>query len=282
MAARSGHPRVGGEHASGNGRVQLQHGSSPRGRGTPGARRAALQAQRVIPAWAGNTGVTAGRMATPTGHPRVGGEHWPAPMSNATAIGSSPRGRGTRRRRCRWTWRRRVIPAWAGNTRGWPMGSWRTTGHPRVGGEHVIRLYDVHVRTGSSPRGRGTLAKRDVFLHRLRVIPAWAGNTANASASTRSGTGHPRVGGEHQRHAEQASVLTGSSPRGRGTRGKWVVRCAIDPGHPRVGGEHGEAQRAGGPIAGSSPRGRGTRRARAVDELAVRVIPAWAGNTLPT
>ncbi len=94
-------------------------------------------------------------------------------------------------------------------------------------------------------------------------------------------------------------LVTGSSPRGRGTRGSGRSRpdpsrfipawagntppppraSSAPPVHPRVGGEHASREHHGNRIHGSSPRGRGTRHAVAPLELNNRFIPAWAGNT---
>ena len=93
--------------------------------------------------------------------------------------------------------------------------------------------------------------------------------------------------------------ITGSSPRGRGTRPKAVrdgegcrfiparagntlvrspcaVSCAV---HPRAGGEHVVHNPALGRECGSSPRGRGTLADAARTHAEQRFIPARAGNT---
>ncbi len=52
-------------------------GSSPRGRGTLDHVESEVVKFRFIPAWAGNTVITANCPAIYTVHPRVGGEHEP-------------------------------------------------------------------------------------------------------------------------------------------------------------------------------------------------------------
>ena len=49
------HPRAGGEHRHRFHGVDQDHGSSPRGRGTPMGHGSRPAVQRIIPAWAGNT-----------------------------------------------------------------------------------------------------------------------------------------------------------------------------------------------------------------------------------
>ena len=136
-AARTGHPRVGGEHAGlASGGAALP-GSSPRGRGTHAGPLFADVPFRVIPAWAGNTTFALGFSRLGTGHPRVGGEHCVDGSSDKGIGGSSPRGRGTRRPGQSPRWRAGVIPAWAGNTEVLMIVKKLRAGHPRVGGEHT-------------------------------------------------------------------------------------------------------------------------------------------------
>ena len=193
--------------------------------------------------------------------------------------GSSPRGRGTRRRRDPAPSKTRFIPAWAGNTR---AGSGPEAGppvHPRVGGEHR----HLQQRVGQQPR----------------FIPAWAGNTACEKPTSRWAAVHPRVGGEHVIRYRESQAPIGSSPRGRGTHSdrpaqRWrdrfipawagntgpvALAVAIRAVHPRVGGEHPNNADFDVPAAGSSPRGRGTLRPGPRVDDRRRFIPAWAGNT---
>ena len=189
---------MGGEHHSVSNRYASRFGSSPRGRGTHRRRRHGGAGDRVIPAWAGNTLPTSQYRIPPTrvipawagntcggslitsgrtGHPRVGGEHVAAPAVAMAAAGSSPRGRGTQHQ----DWERwignRVIPAWAGNTTDPNGRNISRAGHPRVGGEHIMRRIRAVASDGSSPRGRGTRWRCWTPLGQTRVIPAWAGNT---------------------------------------------------------------------------------------------------------
>ena len=110
--------------------------------------------------------------------------------------GSSPRGRGTVRKRVAELEQQRFIPAWAGNrSAGCPAPSPPPV-HPRVGGEqHTLKRYSNDL-DGSSPRGRGTAmwSRRNDEYHRF--IPAWAGNSEDGSAIIVTDSVHPRVGGE--------------------------------------------------------------------------------------
>ena len=170
--SRSVHPRAGGEHlcrsfmpksltqcagSSPRGRgtrpvhlpspvQRLVAGSSPRGRGTHQLATTVRQSTgRFIPARAGNTVLVP--LVLPCRAPRfiparAGNTSAYAAKHQRAAIGSSPRGRGTR------------MPQ-----------------HPQVG---------FGLRIGSSPRGRGTRKPRRVGRggRSCRFIPARAGNTS--------------------------------------------------------------------------------------------------------
>ena len=110
------HPRVGGEHHNARAWGFPPFGSSPRGRGTPGCSNPASGTARFIPAWAGNTLQYQNPVMGRAVHPRVGGEHGGTYCCGTDRIGSSPRGRGTRKAVVRVPYAPRFIPAWAGNT----------------------------------------------------------------------------------------------------------------------------------------------------------------------
>ena len=174
--------------------------------------------------------------------------------------------------------------------------------HPRVGGEHKLTIKLLITHAGSSPRGRGTPDRLSFICKAMRIIPAWAGNTSPIDFRSASMPDHPRVGGEHSMGDMANAARDGSSPRGRGTRrdsdcsasssriipawagntrdvDRWTLYL---PDHPRVGGEHASRGLISGGLDGSSPRGRGTHGSRQAALLLFRIIPAWAGNTLPS
>ena len=170
--------------------------------------------------------------------------------------------------------------------------------HPRVGGEQWPWRMNSTNAAGSSPRGRGTGYDIPQISNAIRFIPAWAGNRDFTAATPASTTVHPRVGGEQDGTMHIAKVTRGSSPRGRGTvaldrniaqhrrfipawAGNRAVRLAasrLGSVHPRVGGEQTRCATRSGSGGGSSPRGRGTGLDDFDGPLAIRFIPAWAGN----
>ncbi len=196
--APTDHPRVGGEHVQAAYGARSFAGSSPRGRGTHVGMNVAAHRRRIIPAWAGNTVGSVPAISPSPDHPRVGGEHAQAFGSSIAQSGSSPRGRGTPTRRRSLSRFRRIIPAWAGNTKFLSVVECATPDHPRVGGEHRTALSALKRRAGSSPRGRGTQSRKMKVCLACRIIPAWAGNTALSLPWSPRSTDHPRVGGEHR------------------------------------------------------------------------------------
>ena len=85
--------------------------------------------------------------------------------------------RGTRLTKSTCADHERIIPAYAGNTALYVVGTVEAGDHPRVCGEHVA-AYDVTRHWGgSSPRMRGTLMFGGIVLCEYGIIPAYAGNT---------------------------------------------------------------------------------------------------------
>ena len=170
----------------------------------------------LIPAWAGKTERRGRPESGRPAHPRVGGENLRLPFYGPQRLGSSPRGRGKRRRRLRARPDRRLIPAWAGKTCSCARRKATGEAHPRVGGENPDQCLPRDTRTGSSPRGRGKQGGLAFLLGDVGLIPAWAGKT---HARVRGATGdwaHPRVGGENDKYGLKDNPELGSSPRGRG------------------------------------------------------------------
>jgi len=150
------HPRGRGEHDAKLGKRVGDIGSSPRARGTPDPRRRASGVVRFIPAGAGNTVAFGTPNPCRPVHPRGRGEHMGIPSLGSGAIGSSPRARGTLHRRAAAGAPRRFIPAGAGNTNRSRRCGGRRPVHPRGRGEHKPMVCGSTIRSGSSPRARGT------------------------------------------------------------------------------------------------------------------------------
>ena len=119
LPTKPDHPRIRGEHPTGDLHVGLQIGSSPHTRGAPARHPLAAGDARIIPAYAGST---------------LGGD-----VEVADEAGSSPHTRGALLRPFKISQRYGIIPAYAGST-GSPASTRATArDHPRIRGEHGIR-----------------------------------------------------------------------------------------------------------------------------------------------
>ena len=112
------HPRSRGEHVKWAQKNQDVKGSSPLARGTPSKLVYSPNPLGLIPARAGNTGVTGAATAGVGAHPRSRGEHPALPAGDSSDTGSSPLARGTPKIVHYPTEREGLIPARAGNTVG--------------------------------------------------------------------------------------------------------------------------------------------------------------------
>ena len=196
MAPRD-HPRVCGEHYKHRGSITPNPGSSPRMRGTRAVCDGESCRIRIIPAYAGNTGLVHVRHSGNGDHPRVCGEHCGVCGAYFSCLGSSPRMRGTPGVDGQWRVAPGIIPAYAGNTPTFPWSTTAARDHPRVCGEHVQNALGRFNVAGSSPRMRGT--------------------HACPRKTTRNRMDHPRVCGEHWLPSCSRLSNWGSSPRMRGT-----------------------------------------------------------------
>ena len=140
-AAAWDHPRVCGEHRTAVAERVENQGSSPRMRGTHAARVLPGHRPGIIPAYAGNTYVYPRNPLRRGDHPRVCGEHVILHQLLFAVRGSSPRMRGTPARSQCCVCCPGIIPAYAGNTCLTSGSAARRRDHPRVCGEHIIKLF---------------------------------------------------------------------------------------------------------------------------------------------
>ena len=293
------HPRACGEHPTQNEITFPQLGSSPRMRGTLGAKWFGRRKAGIIPAHAGNTDASITQEALRGDHPRACGEHYNLMFDMQTLMGSSPRMRGTRRDFPSPPPLLGIIPAHAGNTR-LDLNYFRgERDHPRACGEHGFLKLNFLRDQGSSPRMRGTRLMTSCIMLAPGIIPAHAGNTNTETVREDARRDHPRACGEHSVCVVVTSGDTGSSPRMRGTLGPvkadanslgiipahagntlWRVLRGVSVGdHPRACGEHWACAWVAFRSWGSSPRMRGTPHSKLGNPVNFGIIPAHAGNT---
>ena len=173
----SDHPRACGANFLDRWTTFFLFGSSPRVRGKPIARLPAAGRPRIIPARAGQTGVTGVPPVTVPDHPRACGANLGDETQITDTTGSSPRVRG--KQRCGSIQRsaRRIIPARAGQTARAGRSDRASSDHPRACGANGHSQSCSHNPSGSSPRVRGKLHRAADRVGWRRIIPARAGQT---------------------------------------------------------------------------------------------------------
>ena len=149
------HPRIRGEHQLSLPGSSWTAGSSPHTRGAHDARRDHGRHLRIIPAYAGSTCPFPDALLPWTDHPRIRGEHAPSAPPRPGRCGSSPHTRGARQDCELHVEHERIIPAYAGSTRGLASVPLVRSDHPRIRGEHPPRRSAGPRRRGSSPHTRG-------------------------------------------------------------------------------------------------------------------------------
>ena len=218
MAPNTDHPRACGELCTLSTRLSGVSGSSPRMRGTLIEGQEGHRLWRIIPAHAGNSPRHPPDCPQLSDHPRACGELSRPAGSSAIVRGSSPRMRGTHNANLAGRDGLRIIPAHAGNSLASVLAAACSADHPRACGELFNARRDGESDYGSSPRMRGTLARRRPVQRVYRIIPAHAGNSSQPHHARPSPSDHPRACGELPGLRDSRPAVTGSSPRMRGTR----------------------------------------------------------------
>ena len=152
------HPRIRGEHTASLTTKPASPGSSPHTRGAP---------EECVP-----------YHFLRSDHPRIRGEHSGVSWIVKNGTGSSPHTRGAPPNTGTSSSGRRIIPAYAGST--WTQQNRPRTpsDHPRIRGEHALRVGRDFQGVGSSPHTRGALLTHSALVYPFRIIPAYAGSTA--------------------------------------------------------------------------------------------------------
>ena len=174
---RRDHPRACGAHLSDNLNQLVRLGSSPRMRGSQDGLLGFGEIEGIIPAHAGLTRQRRRAYHTNRDHPRACGAHQPVPCASLADMGSSPRMRGSQRRRFDVHQYRGIIPAHAGLTHESLFSRSQCRDHPRACGAHEKYGKNMISQTGSSPRMRGSLTAFTARANEMGIIPAHAGLT---------------------------------------------------------------------------------------------------------
>ena len=147
-------------------------------------------------------------------------------------------------------------------------------------GEHNSRPTDDQAREGSSPHVRGARWCRSADGGWLGIIPACAGSTVVPQCGWWLVGDHPRMCGEHSRHAALTFERVGSSPHVRGAPPAGTPTSSRSRDHPRMCGEHPPYAPTGCAVWGSSPHVRGALYSCIIVVQRFGIIPACAGSTI--
>ncbi len=251
------YPRWRGEHKRFKSTGQPGYGLSPLARGTQFPVGTQCGHQRFIPAGAGNTRYQPSSAPVQTVYPRWRGEHRFKNNARVSRAGLSPLARGTPLHTPPGGFKRRFIPAGAGNTSDGNLKTPHGAVYPRWRGEHREKRSLSQNSLGLSPLARGTRPRINNDEQGVRFIPAGAGNTAEYDADAAGLTVYPRWRGEHVMSPSIFCAFTGLSPLARGTQ-KF--------GSPRVR------------LCRFIPAGAGNTKIRIPTRPFMSVYPRWRGE----
>ena len=188
---------------------------------------------------------------------------------------------------------------------GWPhpynrLKQWTNQDHPRACGANCWLIQSHTALNGSSPRMRGKRSHRPGCRSCRRIIPAHAGQTHDLVFLAGMCADHPRACGANDDNTAWGNTTYGSSPRMRGKPDLFDVSvdwlriipahagqtCTVRQSdtatvdHPRACGTNSLQHLTILRSDGSSPRMRDKPVGEPFPCVAVRIIPAHAGQTL--
>ena len=273
-------------------------GLSPRARGNRDFAGLADPGLGTIPACAGEPLTAQNAANSPRDYPRVRGGTWVRVELRYGNKGLSPRARGNLGLLLGHHLDAGTIPACAGEPFPHPSQNQASRDYPRVrGGTEILR--DSLIQDwGLSPRARGNLANRTLYLKGQGTIPACAGEPSQAPPCSTPPGDYPRVRGGTGDAGHGFSWEKGLSPRARGNRRGigfmailvgTIPACAGEPcrlrgrrapagDYPRVRGGTATSASPGPLVAGLSPRARGNHKIFLPGVPPLGTIPACAGE----
>ena len=254
---------------------------------------------RIIPARAGPTRHADHMVSTLADHPRSCGANSARAIYMLVVSGSSPLVRGQQGSTRVIERQHRIIPARAGPTALSVAARKFSADHPRSCGANHRDTGCAEYGDGSSPLVRGQHPIQPRRIANQRIIPARAGPTDAGVPYVATGSDHPRSCGANLTAVTGTSIISGSSPLGRGQHQHDLLptpflriiparagptwrrtqgpRAAAD--HPRSCGANHRLPLPLGELDGSSPLVRGQPALVIVMMHPPWIIPARAGPT---
>ncbi|KFI61967.1 hypothetical protein BCUN_1808 [Bifidobacterium cuniculi] len=158
-------------------------------------------------------------------HPRIRGATAASVFAAAASFGSSPHTRGNSGAAYLNSASNRIIPAYAGQLRASRSVEPFRADHPRIRGATTLTTGEKMEAGGSSPHTRGNCLHGRRLRHRIRIIPAYAGQLAHLGEDATRRPDHPRIRGATFEHARWAYGGGGSSPHTRGNCTRMPQLC---------------------------------------------------------
>ncbi len=216
-SSRSGPPRASGGQPPLRLKIHDRPWSSPRERGSAGARTARAREGCVLPARAGVSRSASGTSSAPTGPPRASGGQPAARAAARVPVASSPRERGSAVPSPPSTRGGRVLPARAGVSRPTPRRTPTSSSPPRASGGQPQSPGPLRRILRSSPRERGSAGDNTTSAGHKEVLPARAGVSRLELHELGGQEGPPRASGGQPPGTAQQIAGGASSPRERGS-----------------------------------------------------------------
>ena len=210
------HPRRCGADSRASHPPAFRTGSSPQVRGRLARDAESVATGGLIPAGAGQILCILTPQLRKWAHPRRCGADYVNDMLSLVEQGSSPQVRGRFPDRPRQSWRKRLIPAGAGQIVRVPGAGTGARAHPRRCGADGMSMRTVPTRRGSSPQVRGRSRSSIPYVRCPRLIPAGAGQICLGSDTGCRGWAHPRRCGADTPRGRMYQIFPGSSPQVRG------------------------------------------------------------------
>ena len=151
--------------------------------------------------------------------------------------------------------------------------------HPRIRGTNYVRRFLLKNQTGSSPHTRDKPAGHSHQAQRLRIIPAYAGQTCHRGIFRNPDQDHPRIRGTNQLYDRRKARTAGSSPHTRDKQYFSLFPLSSIGIIPAYAGQTKDLV----PVLSAvedHPRIRGTNSSvSSITRMPSWIIPAYAGQT---
>ena len=152
----------------------------------------------ITPAYAGSIAQTLQGLPRSWDHPRIRGEHKVAQVSPRPVVGSPPHTRGAFEGVSVAELTGGITPAYAGSILRLCRFVNVVEDHPRIRGEHLLRLTGSQCAMGSPPHTRGALRMSPASGSETGITPAYAGSICWVFWRWQPPQDHPRIRGEHR------------------------------------------------------------------------------------